>query len=113
RHIQLVHRRRGAAPPGTEGEVMPQGRCAGCERTGPARKIAAHILNCPGYQALFAASPDKALGPLAEAARHEQDGKACGNAARKDRIAQAAQVTLERRAAQAARFARLPDILED
>jgi len=90
--------------------VSGQGRCAGCGMTGPAKKVSSHITGCPDYAALFQAEPVRALEPRAEYARWEREDKACG---RKDRISAAVQATLERRAVQAGRFARLPDILED
>jgi hypothetical protein len=89
------------------------GRCAGCGRSGPAKKISAHQLNCEPFQMLYLANPDKALGPLAEQARWEAEDKVCGRDARKDRMVSGLTATLALRTQALQRFARLPDVLED
>lgn len=42
---------------------MPSGRCDGCGKTGTVARVAAHIMECPDWQALYAASPALARDP--------------------------------------------------
>lgn len=46
------------------------GRCAGCAYTDSTRKVAAHLLTCERYIALYHADPARALDPDAEYRRH-------------------------------------------
>lgn len=90
--------------------MAAQGRCAGCGKTGTARKIDVHTLDCEDFQVLHARSPAAALGAQAEYARWAGADKAQGRLDRRDT---GLAVTRAARAVQAQRFARLPDVLAD
>lgn len=94
---------------------MPTGRCAGCERTGPATKIAVHILSCPRYAALYRQDPARCLDPAGEYERHRRDENTAETHARDrdKRLADKYAVTASAAAEQAARFVKPRDILDD
>jgi hypothetical protein len=89
---------------------MATGRCAGCGKSGPPKKVQAHIMTCPDYAELYRADPARALPPEAEHARWAAQDKEADKAARRAALAEAGAA---RRADQVGRFARLPDILDD
>lgn len=86
--------------------AVPQGRCAGCGRTGKVKAVQGHIVDCEDWQELYRADRARALDPAAEFTRWEtEDKQALKTAARATVVAG----NIARRAAQAGRFARLPD----
>lgn len=93
---------------------MPTGRCAGCDRTGPATKITVHILGCAGYAALYRQDPARCLDPVSEYERHRSISTTESHARDRDRrLADKYAVTATAAAIQAARFATPADILDD
>lgn len=56
---------------------MPLGRCSGCGATdASAKRIAAHVEECPAYKQLYKEHPERALSPAEEQRRWvEEDGK--------------------------------------
>lgn len=93
-----------------KGTDLSQGRCEGCGATGPARKIAAHTLSCSDFARVYQQARQSGLdlSPEASLARWAQEGK---GQQREARIARSVQDVTDRRAADADRFAALPDIL--
>lgn len=89
---------------------MSKGRCAGCGESGSSCEIDRHIRRCAAWARLYQQSPQDALEPKAEYLRWETQDKA-------DQRAQEVQRSISRvdaiRAAQAERFRRPPDILEE
>ncbi len=94
---------------------MPTGRCAGCERTGPATKIAVHVLSCSEYVALYRQDRARCLDPVTEYLRHRAAESTTETHARDrdKRLADKYAVTAHTLARQAARFATPADILDD
>jgi hypothetical protein len=89
--------------------VREQGRCAGCQETGPLKKIIAHVMLCPRWAALYREDPAAALMPAQEHARWASADRAAENrAGLESRISD----TQARRAASVARF-KTVDPLED
>jgi hypothetical protein len=89
--------------------VREQGRCAGCQETGPLKKIAFHVLTCAKWAALYRADPGAALAPAQEHARWARDERPAEHQADLEHRISDTQV---RRAASVARFKKA-DPLED
>lgn len=87
--------------------MAESGRCV-CGKTGNVVAVRKHVLRCPEYIAAFKAGT--ALDPADEYKRYQEGGKA---AERQERVAAMRDEHSTRRAQQAARFAKLPDPLED
>lgn len=94
---------------------MSTGRCAGCERTGPASKITVHILGCAAYAVLYRQNPARCLDPVTEYERYRgSDNTSETHARDRDkRLADRYAVTAHTAARQAATFARPRDLLDD
>lgn len=93
---------------------MAAGRCAGCGRTGSAKKIRAHAMTCPQYTELFQSDPGRCLDPEAEHERYRtEDNTSEARALRRHQRLTGSYAELERRQAlQSARWRRPKDILE-
>jgi hypothetical protein len=94
---------------------MSTGRCAGCGHTGSGRKVKAHVLNCPGYHALFQQRPRDALDPEAEYVRFRAaEGSADARAEqRAQRLAERLDDNARQHVLHALRWATPADPLED
>jgi hypothetical protein len=88
--------------------VREQGRCAGCQETGPLKKVTAHVMQCAKWAALYRANREAALMPAEEFARWAAEERAGAHAAD---LAGRISDTQERRARSIARF-KVPDPLE-
>jgi hypothetical protein len=89
--------------------MREQGRCAGCQETGPLKQVEWHVLACPEWGALYRGNPAAALMPREEYARWHRDERPAERAADLQRRISDTQ---DRRAASVARFAKR-DPLED
>lgn len=92
-----------------EHRMSARGRCAGCQETGPLRKMERHVSQCEQWALLYREGKHP-LDPAAEQARWESEDKAAERAAQVEKSI--AEVDAYR-AAQAERFKRPRDILED
>ena len=89
--------------------MRAQGRCAGCQETGPQKRIEWHILTCGKWAALYQRDRSRALGAAQEYARWRQEDKAAERGADlQRRVAD----TVAQRKASVGRFKRR-DPLED
>jgi len=89
--------------------MRAQGRCAGCQETGPLNLISWHLTVCPDWAALYRKDPAAVLGAAEEFARwRDEDRKDERRADLRERVAD----TEAKRAASIARF-RVKDPLED
>lgn len=89
--------------------MREQGRCAGCQETGPLKRVVSHVMMCGKWAALYRADPASALMPAQEHARwvrEERDGEHRADLERR------VSDTQGRRAASVARF-KVRDPLED
>jgi len=86
--------------------TAPQGRCAGCEQTGPVREIDRHIAGCGPWAVLFQEGRDP-LGPAAEYVRWAEQDREAEHAAD---LARRVDDTVARRTASVNRFTE-PDLL--
>jgi hypothetical protein len=94
---------------------MSAGRCAGCGQTDSCKKVELHVLGCPEYLRLYREDPERCLDPAAEYRRYKaQDDTSEARAARRDLRLQRRFADLEaQHSAQASRWVRPKDILED
>lgn len=89
--------------------MRAQGRCAGCQETGPLNLIIWHLTGCASWAALYRKDPAAALGAAEEFARwRDEDRKDERRADLQERVAD----TEARRRASIARFT-VKDPLED
>lgn len=89
--------------------MREQGRCAGCQESGPLRAIEYHVMKCEKWAALYRADPAAALAPAQEQERWAREERAAEHKADLDRRVADTQ---GRRAASVARF-KTTDPLED
>lgn len=93
---------------------MAMGRCSGCQRVSPERKIRSHIITCAQYQKLFQLDPERCLDPAAEFRRYR--ARECSPEARADQRDVRLRVRFadinQQQASSTARWATPPDILD-
>jgi hypothetical protein len=89
--------------------VREQGRCAGCQETGPLKAVEHHVLTCAKWAALYRADPAAVLAPAQEHERWAREERPAEHRADLDRRVSDTQA---RRRASVARFATV-DPLED
>lgn len=89
--------------------MSAQGRCAGCQETGPLKPLLWHVTQCSKWAALYQDSPSGVLGPAEEFERWSAEERPAEHD--KDLAGRIAD-TQARRAASVARF-KVRDPLED
>jgi hypothetical protein len=83
--------------------------CSGCKKAGPLKKIAAHVITCPAWAALYRRDPAAALSPAGEYERWREQDRGAEHQAD---LARRVSDTQGARAASVARF-KVADPLED
>lgn len=93
---------------------MPSGRCSGCGHSDSPKKVSTHVVSCPQYLLLHQTDPALCLSPAAEAEKYRRENTAEARAARRDTRLHHRFAELDRlQAAQANRWQRPPDLLDD
>jgi hypothetical protein len=89
--------------------MRAQGRCAGCQETGPLKRVEWHLLSCGKWAALYLEDRTRALGAAQEYARWRAEDKPGERSAD---LGRRVADTVAQRARSVGRFKR-PDPLED